>query len=165
MDNFRGGLDKGRGWARGFTVYIYIYTQLIIAIITPWNIYKPVFDMSLVFVRSSGLSFDWLNIVGLWSWRIWSKSESFLSEKYMLIAKNIIELSKKVSFWIGILSDREDGLRAGSDVWDDGNTSNDDGSKSRCPYCHLAYIWKGTIDWGSSLIWRWLKILYPFKTS
>ena len=58
----------------------------------------------------------------------------------MLIAKKHKQIhSRKVHFWIKIWLDRGDGLRAGSEVSDDGNTSSDDGNKGRCQDRLLAY--------------------------
>ena len=35
-----------------------------------------------------------------------------------------------VPFWTRIMSGRDDGLRAGTEVWDDGNSRNGDGCKT-----------------------------------
>ena len=96
--------------------------------------YKLVADLSLVFARSSGLSLliDWI----LWSFnqsRSDPKAIPSGSKKNMLIAKEHKRiLSREVRFWTGIWSDQGDGFKAGSEVWDDGNISSNDGSKGKC---------------------------------
>ena len=46
-------------------------------------------------------------------------------------------LSREIHYWTRIWSGRGDGLRAGTEKWEDGNTNNGDGSKGKCPDCFL----------------------------
>ena len=58
----------------------------------------------------------------------------------MLIAKkHKWILSRDVRFWTRIWSGQGDGLRAGTEMWDDGNTNSGDRSKARCPGHLLAF--------------------------
>ena len=63
-----------------------------------------------------------------------SKQSILISKKHKRI------LSRKVHFWTEIWSDRGDGLRVGSEVWDESNTSSRR-KQRRCPkFSLLAYI-------------------------
>ena len=62
------------------------------------------------------------------------------SKKHVLRAKkHMLFWTRVVHFWTRIWSGQGDGIKAGSEGWDDSNSSSGDGSKGRCSDRLLAY--------------------------
>ena len=54
-----------------------------------------------------------------------------------------------------------DGLRAGSEAWDDSNTSNEDGCSSTCASIESGYIWTGGSTSSKDTWTKWTSGYYP----